>query len=179
MVAAPERSDVQLAERLWIQDAQQSIREQIKPGTMKRLGAMDKDGLIAVGSRLESWRNHTYNNKPPVLLSSKCRLAQLYAQHEHDRCHLAVSAVDAKIQTKFWIVGLRNLLRSIRFKCVRCKKLDQDLQQQMMGRIPRERLNPAPAWSYTSLDLFGPYQSEERQTRDQEAVVMESFSTVY
>ena len=27
-----------------------------------------------------------------------------------------------------------------------------------MGQIPVDRLKPAPAWSYTSLDLFGPYE---------------------
>ena len=50
------------------------------------------------------------------------------------------------------------MLRSICYKCVRCRTLDEQLQQQVMGAIPRQRLNPAPAWAYTSVDLFGPYE---------------------
>ena len=28
----------------------------------------------------------------------------------------------------------------------------------MMGQLPQERLKPAPAWSSTSLDYFGPFE---------------------
>ena len=39
-----------------------------------------------------------------------------------------------------------------------CRKLGAKLQQQSMGPLPSFRLRPAPAWSYTSLDLFGPFE---------------------
>ena len=31
-------------------------------------------------------------------------------------------------------------------------------QSHVMGQLPQERLKPAPAWSFTSLDFFGPFE---------------------
>ena len=145
------------AELMWIQDAQRSLENDVKPQTMRRLGASKGNGIFLVGSRLESWTDYTYNNKNPILLSAKSQFARLYAQHIHDLCHLGTSAVACKIRAKFWIIGLRKLLRSIKFKCVVCKKSNELLQQQVMGQLPEERTKPAPGWSYVRLDLFGPY----------------------
>jgi len=156
--SVPNRSAMRQAERLWVIDAQQSIQDHLVPQTMKRLGVTNLDGILVVGARIESWKQHTYNNGPPILLSSKHTLAKLYAQHVHDICHLGVSAVVSKVRAKYWIVGLRKLVTSIRFRCVKCKKADEQLQQQVMGRLPDERTKPAPAWSYLSLDIFGPYE---------------------
>ena len=30
-----------------------------------------------------------------------------------------------------------------------------------MGKLPVERLKPAPAWTYTALDLFGPFKIKD------------------
>ena len=153
----PSREQIKQAEELWIHDAQRNLLQDIKPETYKRLGVSQVNGIYVVGSRLESWSGHTYNDKQPILLSSKSRLAQLYAQYVHDSCHLGISATASKIRGKFWIIGLRQLLKSIKFRCTICKKSDGQFQQQIMGKLPAERLNPAPAWSYVSIDLFGPY----------------------
>ena len=154
----PNRKAIKEAETLWIHEAQNRIGEQIKPESLKRLGVKELEGILVVGCRLESWNKHTYNDQNPVLLSSKSRLAELYANKIHEECHLGVSAVVAKIRSKYWIVGLRNLVKSIRHRCTTCRRLDKELQKQVMGKIPSERLNPAPAWSYTSTDLFGPFE---------------------
>ena len=134
------------------------MKEQIKPSTLKRLGVTDIEGIKVVGARLENWQHFTYNHQNPPILSAKSDFARLYAQKVHDECHLGVSAVMAKVRAKYWIVGLRSLVKSIRFKCVKCRQLDKRVQEQVMGQIPKERLKPAPAWTYVSLDLFGPFE---------------------
>jgi hypothetical protein len=156
VLKVPNRDEVKEAELMWIREEQLSLQNDIKPQTMKRLGVTQVDGVYVVGSRLESWTRHTYNNKQPILLSSKSKFAHLYSQYVHGLCHLGTSAVASKVRAKFWIVGLRKLLRSIKFKCVTCKKNGQ-IQQQVMGQLPEERTKPVPQWSYISLDLFGPY----------------------
>ena len=157
IATTPDRKTLTDAERDLIIAAQCTLSKDIKPDTMKRLGVKEVDGIKVVGSRINDWTNITYNKLNPILLSSKNRLAILYAQQIHDRCHLGVSAVTAMIRRKYWIVGLRQLVKSIRFKCVVCRRMHGQVQQQVMGQLPIERLNPAPAWSYTSVDLFGPF----------------------
>ena len=153
-----KRDDIHEAERSWILTSQAELTTQLKPETLKRLCARKDNGIVVAGTRLESWENLTYEGQPPILLSAKCHLAKLYARKIHESCHLGISSVIAKIRRKFWIVGLRRLVKSLRFNCTTCKKLDGKLQQQVMGKIPIERLKPAPAWSYSSVDLFGPFE---------------------
>jgi len=153
----PDRQQLAEAEMLWIRSSQVELEDNIPEHTYKRLGTQLINGIIVIGSRMESWRECTYNNENPILLSAKSGFAKLYASKIHDEAHLGVSATAAKIRAKYWIVGLRKLLRSIKFRCVICKKLGHELQKQCMGQLPAYRLKPAPAWSYTGLDLFGPF----------------------
>ena len=153
----PDRYLLQEAEQMWITDAQRKLSEHVKPETMKRLGVQERDGMMVAGGRLEEWTGHTYDDQNPVLLSAKSPLAELYAQQIHSGCHLGVSSVVAKIRRKYWIVGLRDLVKRIQRRCILCKKLNKDLQTQIMGKLPAERLKEAPAWSYCGLDLFGPF----------------------
>jgi len=144
-------------DELWIKSSQRGLKDDIPNHTYKRLGGKLINGITVVGSRMESWRECTYNDTNPILLSAKSAFTKLYATKIHYESHLGVSATAAKIRSKFWVVGLRKLLRSIKFHCVGCRKLDHVLQKQYMGQLPAYRLKPAPAWSYTSLDLFGPF----------------------
>ena len=68
-----------------------------------------------------------------------------------------MSTVAAMIRQKFWIIGVMRMLKSIKY-CYLCKILEKKLEEQVMGQIPEYRLKPAPAWSFTSLDFFGPYE---------------------
>ena len=158
MYRIPKRNAIQEAERLWIMDAQSDLESLIKPTTLKRLGIKDEGGIQVAGCRLEEWSGHTYDNQNPVVLSSKSKLAVIYARMIHELCHSGVSTIVSKIRRKYWIVGARNLVKKIRHNCSSCRKLDRVLQNQVMGKIPPERLRPAPAWSYSSLDLFGPFE---------------------
>ena len=82
----------------------------------------------------------------------------------------------SKIRAKFWIVKLLKLAKSIRTNCVICKKLDKKLHEQIMGKLPIERLKPAPAWTYTALDLFGPFKIKDEVKNEQMERDMELFS---
>ena len=49
-------------------------------------------------------------------------------------------------------------MKSIKSKCVICRKLDKRVIEQVMGNLPTDRLKPAPPWYSTGIDLFGPYR---------------------
>ena len=152
----PTREKLQKAEKLLVQSSQSNLHEDIKPQTLARLGVSNKNGIVVVGSRFEDWTECSDIKENPILLSSRSKFAQLYAKKVHDESHLGISALTAKIRIKYWIVGIRRLLKSIRFRCVTCHRLAQKLQQQRMGPLPAYRLKPTPPWSYTSIDMFGP-----------------------
>ena len=103
----------------------------------------------------------SYNKSEIILLPYGHTFSRLYAEHIHNRGHLGVLSTASKIRAKFWIIKLLKLVKSIRTNCVICKKLDKKLNEQIMGKLPIERLKPAPAWTYTALDLFGPFKIKD------------------
>ena len=39
--------------------------------------------------------------------------------------------------------------------------MEKKLCEQIMGKLPIERLKPAPAWDATALDFFGPFKIKD------------------
>ena len=42
-------------------------------------------------------------------------------------------------------------------KCVRCKQLRGQLQQQKMSDLPNDRMCIEPPFTYCGVDIFGPF----------------------
>lgn len=44
-----------------------------------------------------------------------------------------------KLQTKFWVAGAWRMMRSIKIKCIICRKLDREIIGQCMSDLPKKR----------------------------------------
>jgi len=152
------RKNIEEAENVWINGAQLSILDEFKKGAYNRFGAEKRNGIIVVGKRIEEWLTSNYDSKYPILMPYKHPISKLYASYQHNRSHQGVAAITSKVRRKFWILQLPKMIKSIKFNCATCKKLDKVTETQIMGPLPEDRMKPAPAWSYTSLDIFGPYE---------------------
>ena len=84
--------------------------------------------------------------------------SHLYVAQTHARGHHGILTTASKVRTKYWIPKLLKLVKSIKFRCVICKKLAKKTSQQVMGQLPEDRLKPAPPWYSTGIDLFGPFK---------------------
>ena len=62
-------------------------------------------------------------------------------------------------QQRFWVIGLRNALRSIKPKCVRCRRLAVEPVHPHMMDLPKERVeaNVYP-FKKTGVDGFSPFE---------------------
>jgi hypothetical protein len=61
----------------------------------------------------------------------------------------------------FWIIGGRSAVASHISKCIKCRKLRGSLQEQKMADLPEDRLDPAPPFTYSAVDYFGPWLIKE------------------
>ena len=147
--------DIDAAERAWIIYSQISITCDWQK-RFQRLGPFIKNDIIHVGSRIPSWMKSNWNNEYFILLPSDCDFSRLCVSDAHDFDHTGVESAVCKIQSKFWIPKLRNLLRSVKNKCVVCRYLDKRAIGQSMGPISTKRLKPTPPFYHSALDLFGP-----------------------
>ena len=147
------------AELCLIKMAQASITDADLKKKYKRLGAKRRtDGVIIICGRIEAWMKASYNNQEMILLPYEHPLSRLYVVMVHNYTHSGISATSSKVRLKYWIVKLGKLVRSVRFNCVPCRKIEKKCCEQIMSPLPDVRLQPAPAWSSVSLDLFGPIE---------------------
>lgn len=127
-------ADITKAEKFWILEAQKSMRQDLENGKFKRIcPKIQSDGVIVAGGRVERWVEMSYNQCKVPLLPQKHNLSRLYAKHVHQQGHSGVSATASKVRSRFWIIGLHRIVKSIRYNCVVCKKLDKKMATQLMG----------------------------------------------
>ena len=146
-----EPADVTKVKRFRILQAQETMLSDMKRGRFRRLCPRVREGgIIVVGGRAEKWLEMSYNQREVPLLPFRHELSRLYAKHIHEESHQGVSATTRKVRSRFWVIWLPRIVKSIRYNCVTCKKLDKKTTTQLMGRLPQERLKPALAWNYTA-----------------------------
>ena len=147
------------AEMTWVIEAQKLLKDKFENGDFKQLcPRVRDDGIIIVGGRVEEFFADSYNSLGLILLPHFHRISLLYAIFIHNISHLGTASTVCKIRRRFWIIRLTSMVNSIRNKCGTCRKLNQQLQQQLMAQIPLHRLKPSPAFHNTCIDLFGPFK---------------------
>ena len=152
-------ADAERAEMLWIKDAQAKVHCELSEGKYKNLcPKVREDGIIIVTGRVGALFENNYGSSGLILLPHSHRLSRLYAELIHNIAHLGNGATMCKIRDRFWITKLGTIVSSIRNKCVRCRKLNAELQQQVMAPLPLHRLKPSPAFHNTYIDFFGPFK---------------------
>ena len=101
----------------------------------------------------------TWNRQKFILLPGKHPISVLIARDVHESGgHLGIMASVAKVRLTYWIIGIRQIMRSIVSKCVKCKKKLMSMGGQVMSPLPIERLQPSPPFTNICIDYFGPYQ---------------------
>ncbi|GFU66959.1 integrase catalytic domain-containing protein [Trichonephila clavipes] len=115
----------------------------------------DDKGILRVGGRLEK-ASILYSQKHPAILAKNSKLSKIYFINLHKKLFHVGPQLNA-VRLRFWALGGRNLARKTAHTCVvrfKCKRISSS---QIMGNLPYERVNKAPPFSITGLDLGSPY----------------------
>ena len=148
----------------WVKESQQSISIELRKGVngtgkfRKLCPVLREDGVYVVGGRALRWFEASYNKQLIPILPKEHPFSKLYAEKIHQEKHTGVDSDVAKIRSEYWIVGIQQICKSIRYKCVKCRKGSAKVSSQVMGRLPLERLKPAPPWNAVGIDLFGTFE---------------------
>ena len=148
------------------------IQEEQFPSEMKNLRAdkplskdskilefapfIDSQGLIRAKGRLGK-SNLDFSTKHPLLLHWKHYAVELFLRFQHEsNAHEGTEYLRNLIQQQVWNIGIRNALRSIRVKCVRCRKGNVQTMKPMMSDLPEQRLCGNFPFANVGVDYFGP-----------------------
>jgi len=149
--------EIKAAELLWIKEAQLNINI----AKFYKFKPVIEDKIIMVGGRTERWMASTWNQQRFVLLPNDSHISLLIARDEHIKGgHLGVAASVSKVRSKYWIVGIKTLMKKIVNQCIHCKEKLKALQEQIISPLPIERIKPSPAFHTTGVDYFGPFATK-------------------
>ena len=149
--------ELQASELFWLKEAQKCLADRVAKGEFKSLTPFrDGSDVLRVGGRVSN-ADLSYDTKHPALLLSSHWISLLIARHAHQFDHSGVAATIAKRRRKHWIVQASDLAKAVKFKCVFCKRMAQNLETQFMANLPETRLAPfTPPFHHTACDYFGP-----------------------
>ena len=133
--------------------------------TIKRISALykldpflDEDGLLRVGGRIDR-SNLPTDIKHPYIIPKDCHLTKLLVAHHHQRCeHQGRGITLNHIRSSgYWIIGATSAINHYIHHCVKCRRWRSFPQRQKMADLPKDRLEPAPPFTYSAVDCFGPW----------------------
>ena len=119
---------------------------------------IDDDGIIRVGGRITN-STLPWKLKHPVIMPKKHPVSILIIRHFHQKIHHG--GRDATLneirQNGFMIVNANSRVRNVIFKCVTCRRIRGKLGEQKMSNLPSERCSESAPFTYTGVDMFGPF----------------------
>nr|XP_049466974.1 uncharacterized protein LOC125908321 [Anopheles coluzzii] len=117
---------------------------------------IDTQGILRIGGRL-SKAHLSESEKHPVILSSKHPLSALLAVSIHlSKLHAAPQLLLTTLRQSFWIIGGRNLCKSVYHSCHACFKAKPTLIKQSIADLPTSRVTPTRPFSVCGVDYCGP-----------------------
>lgn len=126
---------------------------------------LDQDGLLRVGGRL-GLSELPYSKRHPLVLPGKHQLTKLVIRNEHTRLlHAGPVLVMASLSQRFHIIGARRAVRAITRNCVACRRIAGKPHPQLLGQLPRERLDPGLVFDQVGVDYAGPILTKSGSIR--------------
>ena len=86
---------------------------------------IDQNGLVRSSGRLLFAPTELEIENGSITLDAKEKIARLYLEHAHRICfHQATELVKAFVQQRYYVIGLRKTLFSIKYRCFLCRRFD-------------------------------------------------------
>ncbi|CAK1582087.1 unnamed protein product [Parnassius mnemosyne] len=117
---------------------------------------LDAKGILRVGGRLNN-SNFTEDKKHPILIPKLGFLARLLIDEAHkNTLHGGAQLMLSYLHSKFWVIGVKPLIKAHIRKCTICVKSAASAQNPLMGQLPSFRVTPERPFKKSGVDYAGP-----------------------
>ena len=125
--------------------------------SIHRLDSFIDNGILRVEGRLKR-ADLPHETKHPAILPQKSHVTTLIISYAHKRLgHSGRSHVISSLREKYWIIKVNTAVRHVISKCVLSRRNYSRPNEQKMADLPKNRISPAPPFTYTGVDYFGPF----------------------
>ena len=121
--------------------------EKVKADSVKLTSFDDCDKTMGLRGRLNKAANKDEVKHPIVFSAKKLAMLSMLREVHENIHHQGTIYVRSLVQQRFWVIGLRNALRSIKAKCVVCGKMTV---QPVLPRLADLRKE----WAERNANLF-------------------------
>ena len=120
---------------------------------------LDSDGVLRAGGRLNNSTSISYDHKHPIILPKENPNLRALIREEHEKLgHAGTNHIFAHLGQRFWIINGRELVKSTLQTCITCQRIKKPLGNQLMGDLPKDRVDVMAPFEATGIDAFGPFQ---------------------
>ena len=103
----------------------------------------------------------SFDSKHPRILPKNEENVEALIRREHEFLgHAGVGQVDSCLRRRFFLVSGREFVRKVIGRCVQCQRLFKPALTQRMADLPEARVNPAPPFALSGVDMFGPFYTK-------------------
>ena len=137
-------------------------KEILASSKLQKLRPVMIEGLLCVGGRLENAGDGI--EKHPIILAND-HLATLLIRDVHEKnAHAGSNYVLSQMRRKYHALKDYSAVKSVLNSCVQCKKHHGQPMQQVMGDLPKERVDATrPPFTFVGVDYFGPMNVKYRR----------------
>ncbi|CAH2109258.1 unnamed protein product [Euphydryas editha] len=116
---------------------------------------IDHNDILRVGGRLRH-ANIDPEMKHPAIIPCNTKLAELIIDQAHELTyHGGARLTTAFIRRKYWLIGGNNATKKRIRLCVKCRRQNPVLHQQIMGDLPSAHTNPSRPFFQCGVDYTG------------------------
>lgn len=119
---------------------------------------LDENGLVRVKGRIDAAKEVSDDVKRPIILPRDHRITHLIVADYHEQYHhVQHETVINEIRQRFLIPRLRQLVKSVRVACRKCRLQIARPNPPQMAGLPAARLKSfTRPFTYVGVDCFGP-----------------------
>ncbi|XP_055700149.1 uncharacterized protein LOC129799885 [Phlebotomus papatasi] len=138
---------------------------------------IDDNGVMRVKGRLEN-ADLSYETRHPIILPAKDKFVKDLVVFIHEmHLHSGVYLLQSILRAKYWIVGMKSLVKSVVKMCVNCTKAKPKTETPLMGNLPAYRVQPMRPFYHTGCDFAGPFKTRVSKLR--KAAIVKSYVCVF
>ncbi len=151
--------EISVAGELWIIESVLSlVKDKHFAAWKEQFGLfLDQRGIWRCGGLLSN-ADIPFSTRHPILLPRGHNLTTLIVRSAHKRIlHNGVKETLTELRSRYWIVKGRQLVKSVIYKCVTCRRFDGvPYHPPLPPPLPIFRVSEEPPFTYTGVDFAGP-----------------------